>query len=86
MRRQRTEPHPPGGITENNQQIQCVAGTNPTEPAPEPGKRAMLEDGLVRTRSLLLPLSQALPSIKGNCVSFIHPFIKDPASGIVSNR
>lgn len=86
MRRQRTEPHPLRGTAENNQQMQCVAGINPREPAPEPGKTALLEDGLLRTRNLLPPLSQALPSIKGNCVSFIHPFIKDPASGIVSNR
>ena len=68
------------------QSANTVRGTNPTEPAPEPGKRALLEDWLLRTGSLLLPLSQALPSIEGNCVSFIHPFIKDPASGIVSNR
>lgn len=39
-----------------------------------------------QTTGLPLPLSQALPRAEGNCVSFIHLFIKDPASGIVSNR
>ena len=83
---------PTRGPAENKRQIQCVADTNPTEPVREREDRATRgltpEDQGVsaQTTGLPLPLSQALPRTEGNCVSFIHLFIRDPASGIVSNR
>lgn len=54
MSRQKTKPHPPGGTTQNNQQIQSRADTNPTEPVREPGKRGLTpeDEGLTAAPQL----------------------------------